>query len=160
MYILLYVNEPEEIPLKDRCAVVAETCAGGNLRRASRAVTQFYAEIMAPLGIEPTQFTLLTACAVAGPAPISVLADALAMDRTTLKRNVALLEKQELVSVREGRDRRVRVVELSAKGRATLVNALPLWEKAQSRIADGLGRVGLTALLNNLSAVVDFVRQA
>lgn len=109
-------------------------------------------------GLQPTQFTLLAACAVAGSVPITVLAEALVMDRTTLTRNIKLLAKQGLVEVAEGDDRRVRVVKLSREGRNILTQMLPLWEVAQARMVEGLGQGRLDNLLKDLSAIVELAR--
>ena len=140
--------------LQAQCAIVSATCTSNHLRQASRALTQFYAKMIRSSGLEPTQFTLLAGCAVAGRAPITLLADALVMDRTTLTRNLKLLEKQGLVTTLQGADRRVRMVELSPKGQRALTRALPLWKKAQAQIARELGQARLDHLLKDLSAVV------
>ena len=130
----------------------------GTLRRATRVATQYYAKVLKPSGLEPTQFTLLVACATAGPVPISALAGAIAMDRTTLTRNLRLLARRGLAQVTEGADRRVRRVELSKDGRAALARALPLWQKAQSGMTEILGQVRLDGLLDDLRAVVKLSR--
>lgn len=140
-----------------QCAIVHASCANARLRQATRAVTQLYARSLAPSGLEPTQFTLLVACAVAGSLPITTLAKALVMDRTTLARNLKPLEKRGLVKVVAGEDRRVRVVMLSEKGYSTLSIALPLWQEAQSQIAAGFGQKRLDNLLQDLSAMVELV---
>src|SRR5512143_712387 len=90
--------------IKSQSQIVDVNCADANLRRATRAVTRLYDQILAPSGLLTTQFTLLVACAVAGPAPISNLADALAMDRTTLARNLKLVERRGYVQVVPGED--------------------------------------------------------
>jgi DNA-binding MarR family transcriptional regulator len=143
-----------------QCAIVASQCAGNGLRRASRAITQLYARILAPSGLQPTQFALLVACAVAGETPMTTLADALAMDRTTLTRNLRPLERQGLVRVEEGSDRRVRIVALTRKGRAALAGALPLWKKAQERVAEAFGRERLGRTLQEVSALERSAREA
>jgi DNA-binding MarR family transcriptional regulator len=130
----------------------------GSLRRAARVVTQYYAKVLGPSGLEPTQFTLLVACARAGPVPVTVLAEAIAMDRTTLARNLKPLVRRGLAIVSEGADRRVRRVELSKDGRTALSAALPLWRKAQSGMAEILGQARLDGLLNGLGAVVSLRR--
>jgi DNA-binding MarR family transcriptional regulator len=94
------------------------------------------------------------ACAVAGPAPISNLADALAMDRTTLARNLKLVEGKGLVKIMPGEDRRERIVILNDKGYSALAKALPLWQEAQSQIIEGFGQSRLDNLLQDLSALV------
>src|SRR4051812_39780997 len=146
--------------LTSRCAVVAASCAGSNLRRAARSLNQFYAKALQASGLEPTQFTLLTACAVAGSAPISALAEALVIDRTTLTRNFQLLAKLGLVEIAEGEDRRVRLVALSGEGRKALKAALPLWQRAQDRIAADLGGKRLDHLMKELSVLGELGRAA
>ena len=44
----------------------AQNCAAANVRRASRAVTKLYGQFMAATGLEPTQYSLLVACALTG----------------------------------------------------------------------------------------------
>jgi DNA-binding MarR family transcriptional regulator len=84
-----------------------------------------------------------------------MLAEALVMDRTTLARNLKPLEKQELVKVVAGEDRRVHVVMLSDKGYAALARAMPLWQQAQAQIVEGVGQKRLGSLLEELSAITD-----
>ncbi len=152
------MQDQSDQAFRNQCVLVAKCCLSANLRRTTRAITQFYAKIMEPSGLEPTQFTLLIACVVVGPAPITVLADALVMDRTTLTRNVKLLAKQGLVQIKEGDDHRVRVVELSKRGRTAIEKALPLWEDAQARLLEGLGKERSDNLLKDLYAAVKFAR--
>src|SRR5690242_19892218 len=88
-------------------------------RRASRAITRFYDRSLRPHGIRVTQFTILAMLELRGPTPIGALAEALGMERTTLTRNLALLESRRWVDVRGSReDARSRVASIAAKGRA------------------------------------------
>jgi DNA-binding MarR family transcriptional regulator len=118
---------------------ISRHCACFNLRRAARAITQLYDHALAPTGLRATQFTLLVALARASAVPFTTLARALGMDRTTLTRNVAPLERDGLLAMRPGPDRRVKLVTISDQGRTTLAAAVPLWEGAQRRITGGLG---------------------
>lgn len=122
-----------------RIAAIATECACLNVRRTARAVTQLYDRTLAPLGLRATQVTLMVALERAGPVPFTRLAEALGMDRTTLTRNLAPLQRDRLVSLRPGPDRRVRLAALTDKGRASLAAAVPLWEEAQRRITGALG---------------------
>jgi len=146
--------------IRSQCAVVRASCANAHLRSATRAVTQLYAKFLAPSGLEPTQFTLLVACAVAGDVPISILANRLVMDRTTLARNLKPLEGKGLVEVATGEDRRERMVSINEKGYSTLAVAYPLWQEAQKQIVDGFGRKRLDDLLQDLSAITELVQEA
>lgn len=160
MYILLNMDEKLVQSVKSQCGVVSQSCANAGLRRATRAVTQLYDHILAPSGLLTTQVTLLVTCAMTGSVPLTTLADTLVMDRTTLARNLKPLEKQGLIKISEGKDRRVRMVALKQRGYAALAAALPLWKKAQTQIEEGFGVTHLKGLLQDLSAVVKIAREA
>ena len=129
------------------------TCACFNVRKAARAVTQLYDEILRPSGLRTTQFTLLMLLRGHGALRMSDLADRAMTDRTTLTRNLAVLRQARLVRVRPGEDARVRAVELTEKGEDAVDYAFPLWEQAQASLTRGLDRDGLTRLLAELSAL-------
>ncbi|AFY90222.1 MAG: hypothetical protein CLLPBCKN_005798 [Chroococcidiopsis cubana SAG 39.79] len=133
---------------------VANTCTCFNLRKATRVVTQFFDEQLKPSGLLITQFTILVAIAQAGSGTINDLADLLVMDRTTLTRNLKPLEREGFVAIQPGEDRRIRVVSLTAKGRNALAVALPLWERAQTSVIDGLGQQQWNSLLIALNDTV------
>ncbi len=129
-------------------------CACFNLRKATRAVTQIYDEMLRPAGIRITQFSLLVAVSMAGPVTVSQLADLSVMDRTTLTRNLEVLQKQRLIEVSPGDDRRTRMVVITPEGGAALSNALPLWQKAQSRVMEAIGEPRWQSLQQHLSQIV------
>ena len=120
-------------------------CVCVNLRRAARAMSQLYDEALAESGVKITQFSLLRAVERNEPAPITVLAEELELDRTTLARNLQPLERERLIVLKPGSDKRVVEVSLTAAGRTAIRQALPLWRAAQKDIAARLGgkRVGL-----------------
>ena len=128
------------------------TCACFNIRKTARAVTQLYDDVLRPAGLRATQVTLLMLLRGHGSISMGRLAEAAGTDRTTLTRNLAVLEERSLVRVRLGDDARVRVVELTAEGEDALDAAVPLWRKAQGLIAGRMGRDGLPRRLTELSA--------
>ena len=76
------------------------------------------------------------------------------LDRSTLGRNLRVLECDGLVTLVEGEDQRNRVVQLTEAGRERLAAALPAWEAAQQRLIERLGaekRETLLALLDELA---------
>lgn len=113
-------------------------------------MTQLYDEVLRPSGLRATQFTLLVALERSGAPPMTRLAEAVGMDRTTLTRNLRPLVRRGLARTRPGRDSRVREVELTDRGRAALSEAIPLWERAQGRVAAALGRPRMRRLLRDL----------
>lgn len=105
-------------------------------------MTRMYDEELRPLGIQATQLTLLNAVALGEGrgAQMSRLTEVLAMDSTTLSRNLRPLEREGLIRIeRSERDRRVRIACLTEAGREQLARALPLWRRAQERIVEALG---------------------
>jgi DNA-binding MarR family transcriptional regulator len=134
--------------------LAASECLNFNLRKAVRAISQAYDRAIASGGIKGTQVTLLNGISLAGGASISSLAEAMVMDRTTLTRNLTLLERDGLVKVVAGSDRRTRSVEITSKGRALLDSVLPLWHSEHQRLNDALGAETTTRLLAQLQAVV------
>ena len=132
---------------------VAFFCACANLRKASRAVTQLYDELLRPTGLRATQYTLLVTLQLAGPIAISELAHLMGMDRTTLTRNLALVEKGGWATIAKGDDQRTHLVTLTREGSEAIAKALPLWEQAQERVVSELGRERFNTLLTHLSDV-------
>lgn len=136
-------------------AEIAASCAGFNLRRATRAVTQHFDHALAPVGLRATQFTLLAALAVAGPVSVNRLAHGLVMDRTTLTRNLRLLRDAGLVDADAGRAGREQLLMLSDGGRATLARAIPRWRRAQTGIVDSFGPGAWPSMVADLRRLVE-----
>lgn len=128
---------------RDAAAIIAEECLCFRARRVSRVLTRLYDEELRPLGLQATQLTVLAAIAnmedVDGAA-MSRMAAVLAMDLTTLSRNLRPLGKGGLVRIeRATNDRRVRVARLTPAGRELLVRAAPAWRAVQDRVVAALG---------------------
>ena len=128
-------------------------CTCLNLRQAARVVTQHYEALLDPVGIKITQLPILAALA-AGPLTMNHLADRLAMDRTTLTRNLRPLARDALLRIERGYDKRERRVQVTEAGLAALRRAVPLWKQAQAEMIDNLGRFQWGVLMDNLRATV------
>jgi len=127
---------------RDAARTMAEECLCFRVRRVSRALTRLYDEALRPMDIQATQLTVLNAASLLEEreAPMGALAEILAMDLTTLSRNLDPLEASGLLRrERSEADGRVRVVRLTVKGRKTLEEALPLWREAHDRVVSVLG---------------------
>jgi DNA-binding MarR family transcriptional regulator len=111
------------------------------MRRASRAVTDFYERALEPSGLKITQYSLLRHLEQVEPATISELAKTMRIDRTTLNRNMKPLIEVGLIAVNTGKDPRSRQVILTQSGKSALINASTLWDQAQSSLQEYLGEV-------------------
>lgn len=133
-------------------------CACFNLRKASRMMTQAYDLYLQASGLTNTQFSLLVVASKHNPVSITELADQLAMDRTTLARNLQIVRRAGLVQVHPGRDARTKDVQVTAKGCRALEKALPLWAQAQSQVVDSLGRAYWHKLVKELRTLAEIGR--
>jgi DNA-binding MarR family transcriptional regulator len=123
---------------KEELLNVARNCACKAARKLSRALTREYDRAMKSSGLKSTQFTILVAVLWGEKAQIGTLAQRLGLERTTLTRNLALLERDGLIKTTQGSDARARIISVSAKGRAAVRAALPLWSKAQESMSNVL----------------------
>jgi DNA-binding MarR family transcriptional regulator len=117
-----------------------------------------YESALAPLDLTATQFAILVAVQLRGSVPLSRLAHALVLDRTSLYRAVKPLERRGCLRIVPGRTLRERVATLTAKGRGLLARALSIWERVQERLVDALGADTWATLAAALGRVVPTVR--
>ena len=116
-----------------------KSCLCHRTRMAARAVTRLYDDILRPAGVRATQLAVLVAVGTQDVVSISALAKLMGMDRSTLARNVAPLEREGLIRIGNEGWRRSRTIEITQKGRSRLREALPFWEKAQQTMRQRLG---------------------
>lgn len=136
-------------------------CLCAQTRRVDRLLNRIYDDALRPLGINTMQKSLLTNIA-RNPrgADSAELSERLAMDRSTLTRNLTTLESAGLVAVIPGEhDRRRRMVTLTDAGRDTLAASEPLWQDAQRRVVEALGFERAEALTTLLASVEQITRE-
>jgi DNA-binding MarR family transcriptional regulator len=68
------------------------------------------------------------------------------LDRSTIGRNVKVLERRGLVRLASAEDQREAAVTLTSAGVEALHRGAPLWEAAQRRVETALGVEGARAL--------------
>lgn len=137
----------------------AVPCVGFNTRRATRLITQYYDKALTPAGLRSTQYSLLNALSMLGEASMQDMSTLMAMDRTTLTRNLSPLLKKGLIKVSVGSDRRARPIQITPKGKSALEKALPYWEKAQTHILDTLGADKWDAMMRGLHQISMIVEE-
>jgi DNA-binding MarR family transcriptional regulator len=109
-------------------------CLCNVLRQASRAVTRLYDDELRPVGLRTTQFSLLCFVERMGEVRQGDLGRRMALDETTLTRNLRLVIKAGWVEVRPGKDRREKLLHITSQGTEKLNRALPAWNRAQARM--------------------------
>jgi DNA-binding MarR family transcriptional regulator len=117
------------------------------LRKVTRRVTQIYDTYLAPSGLTAPQFGMVATISARPGIAIGELAELLAMDATTLTRNLRPLERSGHVAIAaHAEDRRRRMIMLTKQGAAALRAAKPMWRRAQDEVARRVGAQDLVAL--------------
>jgi DNA-binding MarR family transcriptional regulator len=131
----------------------SDTCHCILLRKASRKISSYYDEALAPLGVNIGQFSLLRNIRSMEPVSLTDLALRVELDRSTVGRNTKVLERMGLVAIGAGDDQREALLSLSEAGHALLAQGAPLWDGVQAKIEDRLGREKTQQLQELLTAL-------
>ena len=125
MHIHAYLNEM--VDDFDICMLL-------NTRMAARAITRRADGRLRPFGITGTQLSILGSLRNHPGRSVTEMADAIAMDRTTLSRNLALLERNGLVTASPASRGNGRIGAVTEAGDKVIDAALPEWRKGQAEL--------------------------
>lgn len=113
-------------------------CAFANVRRASRAISHLYDQVLVPTQLKSTQYVILRAIDERGEVAHCDLARELGASIETLSRRLASARRSGLLQVHAGGKNR-RVYSLTPEGKLVLEEATKYWENAQRRLQHTLG---------------------
>jgi DNA-binding MarR family transcriptional regulator len=114
-------------------------CTGARARRLTRRLTAFYEQHLRACGLTLPQYSVLVNLSDA-PQPLTRLAGALEMDRTTLTRSIAPLLARGWIAQRAGEDARQRLLVLTTDGARVRDRARRHWAQAQLALEAQLDR--------------------
>ena len=115
-----------------------DLCVVLNARMAARAVTRLADRNLRRYGVTAAQFSILTSLLDHPGRSVTQLASAIAMERSTLSRNLTLLERHGLVITTAADRGNGRVSALSERGSQVLAQAIPQWREQQSALRSAL----------------------
>jgi DNA-binding MarR family transcriptional regulator len=133
-------------------------CACFDLRRTTRAVSRMYDNFLRDAGLNITQFSLLRLICVEKDLSISTIGRYMVMDRTSITRALAPLERDRLIYSRAGADKRIRIISVTNKGRKLVESAEPKWRQAQEALMDTIGEDRWRAMSTVLRDTTRMVR--
>ncbi len=136
------------------CEAINRQCCCFNMRKVTRAVTQYFDRFLEPAGVRATQFTLLVALFSTKGKTLTEIAETLVMDRTTLTRNLKPLEKTGLIATVVTLDKRSKAYVLTEKGEQIVEKCVPLWQKAQESVVNSLGDECYQDIVSKLSRML------
>ena len=134
---------------------VMQTCAAMRSRTVARKITRLYDDALRPIGITLGQFTTLIGIRIAKPKSISGFAEKLGMERSTLTRNLKVLERMNLIKIGPEQYRRAREMVVTEEGERVLAAAYPHWEDAQETLRSALGPDDWAAAYTTLNRLME-----
>jgi DNA-binding MarR family transcriptional regulator len=130
---------PAAEPWPDDLPADLPRCYARLANMAARAVNRHYNAAMRATGLPITQIALLAAIRADRWSSLTALADDLVLERTTLLRNLALLERDGYIEPEPTDGRHGKRYRLTERGIEGLAAALPHWRRAQDAITQALG---------------------
>lgn len=127
-----------------------------NTVMAARALTRRYDERLRPFDVSVVQFSVMAIVDGAAGRTVTDMAKRIAVDRTTMLRNLDLLVRKGLVKAEPAEKGNGRVFELTDTGQTLLAQLIPEWRKAQTELRTllvGHDKDGLLDALQILKAV-------
>ncbi len=117
-------------------------CFVGAARKASRRLTQFYDDALAPCGLKSTQYSIFSELTrFASPPTLTELARALVSDRSAVGHNLRPLIRDGYLALEPGaEDRRERRIGLTPEGELKYREARALWQAAQDEFLAVYGK--------------------
>ena len=128
-------------------------CVCFNTRKVARLLGQVYDRALEPSGLKNTQFAALAVANEYEGISIAELSREMEIERTTLTRNLQVLERDGLVRIGPGADGRSKTVVVTAKGRRKLAAAMSLWTAAQKQVLREFGTKRWNSLRGELDAM-------
>ncbi|SHN00907.1 MarR family winged helix-turn-helix transcriptional regulator [Phytopseudomonas punonensis] len=121
-------------------------CLCTRLRRASRGVSKLYDDALSGVGLNVAQYSLLRHLQRLNQPSITDLAQAMGLERSTLGRNLRVLEGRNLVMLQDGADQRNRLVAMTEAGEQLVSDALDAWQGVQVQLKQRVQTHHLQAL--------------
>ena len=136
-----------------------DICTCGELRKAARAITLLYDNAFKSSGLLSTQFGVLQVLCDIDSIQISDLAGKLGMDRTTLTRNLSVLERDGFIKISQGKDHRTRNVTATQKAHVAVSKTNLIWSEIQCKVKQKLGENLWRELMHNLTELLKVTDQ-
>lgn len=120
-----------------------QNCIGANIRSLSRVVDNYYRSCLVKFDITESQMTILFTLSKLGKIEQGIVGNALSLERSTVSRNIKLLEKKDLI-IRTSAYR--PEVELSKEGEKLVQLLIPEWEKVMEELTDKIGKESVSII--------------
>jgi DNA-binding MarR family transcriptional regulator len=125
----------------DLAAEVGGACLGMRVARLHRVIARLYEQVLQTAGLtQPQMEVLASLITAAGPVRPAALAARLMLERSTISRNLALLQHKGWVAATgTSATGRAMSVTITGAGLAAFTSAAAAWRRAQADAATMLG---------------------
>lgn len=110
-----------------------------NVRRAANTLTKFYDQAFTKINLTTNQFSLLNDIHLLKSCNKSELAQYARLDRTTIIRSLSILSQKDFIKEVPGINNRNKVIQLTEKGEAAVIEGLEIWEEIQEKVKEIIG---------------------
>lgn len=133
-------GEIAQTELEAIAETTSQTCIATRVRQLSRIVTRVYDDAMRGHKITASQFTLLTQLAQTDGITAAEIGIDLDIEKSTLSRNLKRLLHLGHIAMDPPAGRRGRGLHLTPKGQQVIKDAYPVWQAAQRRAHEVMGK--------------------
>jgi DNA-binding MarR family transcriptional regulator len=130
-----------------------DLCLVLNARMAARAVTRLADRKLRSFGITAAQFSIMTSLIEHPGRSVTQMASAIAMERSTLSRNLALLERRGLIAWASAERGNSRIGQLTSQGAEMVEQVLPAWREQQAEMRAALAAPDFSTVIAALRQV-------
>jgi len=140
-------------PGVEECRAMNKLCLSAALRKTERLVTRHYDRYLAKAGVTAVQLPILAFIAGADEPTLRKVTEQFELDRSTLSRNLGVLQRDGLVELGPSSGPKPGRLSLTRKGKSTLRRAWTQWQAAHEALVGAAGdreAADVTALLRGL----------
>ena len=125
---------------------IGGACLAVRARMLARAVSSAYDNALADLGVTISQVNIMVAVGHFESCTPSRIGRLLAMERSTVSRNLRAMLERGWLAPESGQGGRLRSISLTNRGVRKLEALLPAWHRAQQQAASLVGDAGVSSL--------------
>jgi DNA-binding MarR family transcriptional regulator len=138
------MTSPDEV--RRLAATMRRDCVGMRVRQLNRRITRLYDAALRPHGITTAQLNVLVALALMGEARAVDVAATLALEKSTLSRNLTRMIERGWISATPDARGAGQQLRILAAGRDIVERAMPAWQAAQRQARKELSPALVDAL--------------
>ena len=120
--------------------VVKEYCNCYTIRKISSKISKIYDNALNTVDLKITQYAILKYIIILKKTSLKNLSTAMDYNRSTLGRNIRVLERKKLIRFNKGEDKREVEITITNDGHKIFKIARQYWENMNNQISENLGK--------------------